>query len=68
MYQLLNKTQICVQKPFSKNCGGGEIRTHGTLRHSRFQDGCTRPTMRRLQDLNTKLVYLFLIISQGLKF
>ena len=26
-----------------KNCGGGEIRTHGALRHSCFQDKCDRP-------------------------
>src|SRR3989344_834505 len=25
--------------------GGGEIRTHGALRHSCFQDKCDRPTL-----------------------
>lgn len=32
-----------VLKPFSKICGSGEIRTHGALRHSCFQDKCDRP-------------------------
>lgn len=31
-----------IRYPFVKG-GGGEIRTHGTLRHSCFQDRCNRP-------------------------
>src|SRR3989338_2415630 len=36
-------TIFLVQKPFSKNCGGGEIRTLDALRHAAFPRRCTRP-------------------------
>ena len=35
--------KIPLQNKVQKICGGGEIRTHGALRHSRFQDDRTRP-------------------------
>src|SRR3989344_1490888 len=36
-------TIFLVQKPFSKNCGGGEIRTPDTLRYTAFPRQRTRP-------------------------
>ena len=38
-----NLSRNRLRNDISAHCGGGEIRTHGTLRHFGFQDRCNKP-------------------------